>query len=188
MPIGLETSMAELNQTEGALQVVALLAVLGFIVWLVFFSGNGDFRSFVADLSPVKKKKKKKKKVAPASLATRKETNKFLDAYSTDIKNWVSSLRQTRDDISSESSVLLEKYPPAEKKKATTKKVTKKKPPSRRTPAKKTSKKATKTAVSKKKAKPATKKKVTKKPAPVKKRGTARTAGARKGASKKRAR
>lgn len=185
MPIGLETSMAELNQTEGALQVVALLAVLGFIVWLVFFSGNGDFRSFVADLSPVKKKKKK---VAPASLATRKETNKFLDAYSTDIKNWVSSLRQTRDDISSESSVLLEKYPPAEKKKAKTKKVTKKKPPSKRTAAKKTAKKATKTAVSKKKAKPATKKKVTKKPAPVKKRGTARTAGARKGASKKRAR
>lgn len=173
MPLGLKTSVAEFNQAEGALQVVALLAVLGFIVWLVFFSGNGDFRSFVADLSP---EKKKKKKVAPASLATRKETNKFLDAYSIDIKNWVSSLRQTRDDISSESSVLLEKYPPVEKKKATTKKVTKKKPPS----------KATKTAVSGKKAKPATKKKGTKKPAPVKKRGTAKPAGARKVASKKR--
>lgn len=175
MPLGLETSIAELNQAEGALQVVTLLAILGFIVWLVFFSGNGDFRSFVADLSP---EKSKKKKVAPASLATRKETNKFLDAYSTDIKNWVSSLRQTRDDISSESSVLLQKYPPVEKKKATTKKVAKKEPLS----------KAKKTAVSEKKAKPATKKKVTKKPAPVKKRGTAKTAGARKVASKKRPR
>lgn len=175
MSLGLETSIAELNQAEGALQVVTLLAILGFIVWLVFFSGNGDFRSFVADLS---QEKSKKKKVAPASLATRKETNQFLDAYSTDIKNWVSSLRQTRDDISSESSVLLQKYPPVEKKKATTKKVAKKEPPS----------KAKKTAVSEKKAKPATKKKVTKKPAPVKKRGTAKTAGARKVASKKRPR
>lgn len=185
MPLGLETSIAELNQAEGALQVVALLAVFGFIVWLVFFSGNGDFRSFVADLSP---EKKKKKKVAPASVATRKETNKFLDAYSNDIKNWVSSLRRTRDEISSESSVLLEKYPPIENKKATTKKVTKKKPPSQRSAAKKTAKKATRTAVSKKKAKPATKKKLTKKPAPVKKRGTAKPAGARKVASKKRSR
>jgi len=30
--------------------LLSLVAIAGFVIWLVFFSGNGDFKSFLEDL------------------------------------------------------------------------------------------------------------------------------------------
>ena len=168
--------------------VLSLLAIAGFVIWLVFFSGNGDFKSFLEDLKgqPTSKKKdpfpvpvfdRSKIELPLPPKPSRKPIVYRPTADEIDLKldTWAKDLRQSLREVRAESQWLVEKYkdvplkrpkPEAEVKK----KPVANKPKAKATAAVKTPKKTT-TATSKKTAsKPkSVKKAVTSKPAKGKK-------------------
>lgn len=105
------------------LQALALLLIAGFIIWLIFFSGNGDFKSFLEDLKgqpqeiktdpfPVPVFDKSKVEVPRPPRVQRKPLTYQRTADELDLKldNWAKDLRQSLHEVRAESQWLVEKY------------------------------------------------------------------------------
>lgn len=140
--------------SDMVLQALALLAIAGFVIWLLFFSGNGDFKSFLADLKgqpqeikpdpfPVPVFDKSKVEVPRPPKVQRKPLTYQRTADEIDLKldTWAKDLHQSLREVRAESIGLVEKYKDVPLKRA--------KPESKATgTAKKTVKKGTKAASS----------------------------------------
>ena len=163
--------------SDSLLQAIALLFIAGFVVWLVFFSGNGDFRSFLADLKgqpkevkqdpfPVPIFDKSKVEVPRPPKVQRKPVTYQRTADEIDLKldTWAKDLRQSLREVRAESSWLVEKYKDVPLKRP-------KPEAGKAKPAKKTVKKSTKTSPSP--AKRSTKKSPTAKTTKAKPKGAA---------------
>lgn len=172
------------------LVVLALVGIAGFVVWMLFFSGNGTIQDFVKDLTtrpnrkpkdpfPVPQFDKSKLEVPLPPKPVRKPLTYHRTADEIDMKldNWAKDLKASLREVRAESQWLVEKYKdvplkrpkPEVAKPATKKAETKKSEP--RKPAK------PKAAAPKAKAKPAAKKTAM----PVKKTTTSAKTKASKG-------
>lgn len=172
------------------LVVLALVGIAGFVVWMLFFSGNGTIQDFVKDLTtrpnrkpkdpfPVPQFDKSKLEVPLPPKPVRKPLTYHRTADEIDMKldNWAKDLKASLREVRAESQWLVEKYKdvplkrpkPEVAKPATKKAETKKSEP--RKPAK------PKAAAPKAKAKPAAKKTAK----PVKKTTTSAKTKASKG-------
>ena len=172
------------------LVVLALVGIAGFVVWMLFFSGNGTIQDFVKDLTtrpnrkpidpfPVPQFDKSKLEVPLPPKPVRKPLTYHRTADEIDMKldNWAKDLKASLREVRAESQWLVEKYKdvplkrpkPEVAKPATKKAQTKKSEP--RKPAK------PKAAAPKAKAKPAAKKTAK----PVKKTTTSAKTKASKG-------
>ena len=169
---------------------LALLGIAGFVVWMLFFSGNGTIQDFLKDLTsrpnrkpkdpfPVPQFDKSKLEVPRPPKPVRKPLTYKWTADEIDLKldNWAKDLKNSLREVRAESQWLVEKYKdvplkrpkPEVAKPATKKAETKKSEP--RKPAK------PKAAAPKAKAKPAAKKTAK----PVKKTTTSAKTKASKG-------
>ena len=172
------------------LVVLALVGIAGFVVWMLFFSGNGTIQDFVKDLTtrpnrkpkdpfPVPQFDKSKLEVPLPPKPVRKPLTYHRTADEIDMKldNWAKDLKASLREVRAESQWLVEKYKdvplkrpkPDVAKPATKKAETKKSGPKK--PAK------PKAAATKAKAKPAAKKTAK----PVKKTKTSAKTKASKG-------
>ena len=172
------------------LVVLALVGIAGFVVWMLFFSGNGTIQDFVKDLTtrpnrkpkdpfPVPQFDKSKLEVPLPPKPVRKPLTYHRTADEIDMKldNWAKDLKASLREVRAESQWLVEKYKdvplkrpkPEVAKPATKKAETKKSEP--RKPAK------PKAAAPKANAKPAAKKTAK----PVKKTTTSAKTKASKG-------
>lgn len=172
------------------LVVLALVGIAGFVVWMLFFSGNGTIQDFVKDLTtrpnrkpkdpfPVPQFDKSKLEVPLPPKPVRKPLTYHRTADEIDMKldNWAKDLKASLREVRAESQWLVEKYKdvplkrpkPEVAKPATKKAETKKSEPKK--PAK------PKAAAPKAKAKPAAKKTAK----PVKKTTTSAKTKASKG-------
>lgn len=171
------------NQTD-PIVVLALLAVLGFMVYLVFFTGGG-YKGIVEDLKSFSNKKKEKFPVPvfdrskielprpkkPKLQAIVREPINFNEQQ---LKDWADQLQQSIKDIRKEAIELAKAYnamppsliedPSKPRRKPAAKKTTKKvavKKTTKKVAVKKTAKKpvAKKAVAAKPKKKPAVKKK-----------------------------
>ena len=173
------------------LVVLALVGIAGFVVWMLFFSGNGTIQDFIKDLTtkpnrkpkdpfPVPQFDKSKIEVPRPPKPVRKPLKYQRTADEIDLKldNWAKDLRTSLREVRAESQWLVEKYKdvPLKRPKPETASPAKKSEP-KKPAAKKTTKPAAKTATPKPKAKPAAKK-TTK---PVKKTTTSAKSKASKG-------
>ena len=163
-----QSVLAGQGGSDQLLVVLALLGIAGFVVWLLFFSGNGTFRDFLQDMkSSVDRKPKdpfpvpqfdKSKLVVPLPpKPARKPLTFHRTADEIDLKldTWAKDLRTSLREVRAESEWLVEKYkdvplkrekPAVSKKpakKATTQKPTAKKTVKKTTTKKTTSKKTT---------------------------------------------
>ncbi len=156
--------------SDQLLVVLALVGIAGFVVWMLFFSGNGTIQDFLRDLKtqpdrkpkdpfPVPQFDKSKLEVPLPPKPKRKPLTYHRTADEIDLKldNWAKDLRTSLREVRAESQWLVEKYKDvplkrpkpeaatavkmAEPKKSTKKKVAK-------PAAKKTSKPVKKTATS----------------------------------------
>ncbi len=132
---------------------LALLGIAGFVVWMLFFSGNGTIQDFINDLTSKPDRKPKdpfpvpqfdKSKLAiplPPKPARKPLTyQRTADEIDMKLDNWAKDLRASLREVRAESEWLVEKYkdvplkrPKAEPtkpaaKKPVTKKTTKSKP------------------------------------------------------------
>ena len=172
------------------LVVLALVGIAGFVVWMMFFSGNGTIQDFLKDLTtrpnrkpkdpfPVPQFDKSKLEVPLPPKPVRKPLTYHRTADEIDMKldNWAKDLKASLREVRAESQWLVEKYKdvplkrpkPEVAKPATKKAETKKSEPKK--PAK------PKAAAPKAKAKPAAKKTAK----PVKKTTTSAKTKASKG-------
>lgn len=172
------------------LVVLALVGIAGFVVWMLFFSGNGTIQDFLNDLTsrpnrkpkdpfPVPQFDKSKLEVPLPPKPVRKPLTYHRTADEIDMKldNWAKDLKASLREVRAESHWLVEKYKdvplkrpkPEVAKPATKKAETKKSEPKK--PAK------PKAAAPKAKAKPAAKKTAK----PVKKTTTSAKSKASKG-------
>ena len=172
------------------LVVLALVGIAGFVVWMMFFSGNGTIQDFLKDLTtrpnrkpkdpfPVPQFDKSKLEVPLPPKPLRKPLTYHRTADEIDMKldNWAKDLKASLREVRAESQWLVEKYKdvplkrpkPEVAKPATKKAETKKSEPKK--PAK------PKAAAPKAKAKPAAKKTAK----PVKKTTTSAKTKASKG-------
>lgn len=137
------------------LTILALVAIAGFVVWLLFFSGNGDFKSFLEDLKGQPKNVKKELFPVPVFDRSKIEVplppkperkpltyKRTADEIDLKLDTWAKDLRQSLREVRAESQWLVEKYKDVPLKR-----------PKPESPTKK------KAATSKKKAKPAVKSK-----------------------------
>lgn len=173
------------------LVVLALVGIAGFVVWMLFFSGNGTIQDFIKDLTskpdrkpkdpfPVPQFDKSKIEVPLPPKPVRKPLKYQRTADEIDLKldNWARDLKNSLREVRAESQWLVEKYKdvplkrPKPEKALPTKNTEPKKPA-----AQKTTKPAAKAATSKPKAKPAVKKTAK----PVKKTTTSAKSKASKG-------
>lgn len=172
------------------LVVLALVGIAGFVVWMLFFSGNGTIQDFIKDLTtrpnrkpkdpfPVPQFDKSKLEVPLPPKPVRKPLTYKRTADEIDMKldNWAKDLKASLREVRAESQWLVEKYKdvPLKRAKPEAPKPAKKKAEPKKAEAKKSAK--TKTAATKAKAKPAAKK--TSKP--VKKTTTSAKTKASKG-------
>ena len=168
--------------------VLSLIAIAAFIIWLMFFSGNGDFKSFLEDLKGSPKSEKKERFPVPVfdrskidlplpPKPARRPVSYTPTSDEIDLKldTWAKDLRQSLREVRAESQWLVEKYKDVPLKRPKPEVVVAKKPAATKAKAKPTPKPAAskKTqAVSKKKTSPkpkAAKKAATSKPAKGKK-------------------
>jgi hypothetical protein len=156
---------------------LSLVAIAGFVIWLVFFSGNGDFKSFIQDLKGEPKTEKKepfpvpvfdrsKIEVPRAPKPERKPLVYKRTADEIDLKldTWAKDLRQSLREVRAESQWLVEKYKDVPLKRPKPETPTKKKAVESKAKAKPVAK-----AKSPTKAKAVTTKKTTTKPKTIKK-------------------
>ena len=170
------------------LTVMSLIAIAAFIIWLMFFSGNGDFKSFLEDLRGSPKNVKKERFPVPVFDRSKIEVplppkparkpvsyNPTSDEIDLKLDTWAKDLRQSLREVRAESQWLVEKYKDVPLKRPKPEAVVAKKPAVTTAKAKPTPKPAAskKTqVVSTKKTSPkpkATKKAATSKPAKGKK-------------------
>ena len=173
------------------LVVLALVGIAGFVVWMLFFSGNGTIQDFIKDLTtqpdrkpkdqfPVPQFDKSKIEVPRPPKPVRKPLKYQRTADEIDFKldNWAKDLKNSLREVRAESQWLVEKYKdvPLKRPKPEAVTATKKSEP-KKSATKKTAKPAAKAATAKSKAQPKAKK-VTK---PVKKTATSPKSKASKG-------
>lgn len=164
-----------MNQVDSALVVLALLAVAGFMVYLVFFTGDG-YRGILEDLKSLSNKKKERFPVPvfdrskielprPKKPKIQDPVREPINFNEQQLRDWAEQLQQSIKEIRKEASELAKAYnamppsliedPSKPKRKPAAKKTTKK------VAVKKTAKKpaAKKAIAAKPKKKPAAKKK-----------------------------
>ncbi len=164
-----------MNQVDSALVVLALLAVAGFMVYLVFFTGDG-YRGILEDLKSLSNKKKERFPVPvfdrskielprPKKPKIQDPVREPINFNEQQLRDWADQLEQSIKEIRKEASELAKAYnamppsliedPSKPKRKPAAKKTTKK------VAVKKTVKKpaAKKAIAAKPKKKPAAKKK-----------------------------
>lgn len=157
---------------------LALLAIAGFVIWLLFFSGNGDLRTFLEDLKGPPKKEKKEPFPVPVFDRSKIEVplppkparkpltyKRTADEIDLKLDTWAKDLRQSLREVRAESQWLVEKYKDVPLKRAKPDGATKKKAspsPSKAKP--KPSAKTTGTSKTAATKKTATKPKTVKKP------------------------
>ena len=171
------------------LVVLALVGIAGFVVWMMFFSGNGTIQDFIKDLTtrpnrkpkdpfPVPQFDKSKLEVPLPPKPVRKPLTYHRTADEIDLKldNWAKDLRTSLREVRAESQWLVEKYKdvPLKRAKPEAPKPAAKKAEPKKTEAKKPTKPK---AATKAKAKPAAKKTAK----PVKKTTTSAKTKASKG-------
>ena len=171
------------------LVVLALVGIAGFVVWMMFFSGNGTIQDFIKDLTtrpnrkpkdpfPVPRFDKSKLEIPLPPKSVRKPLTYKRTADEIDLKldNWAKDLRTSLREVRAESQWLVEKYKdvPLKRAKPETPKPAAKKAEPKKTEAKKPTKPK---AATKAKAQPAAKKTAK----PVKKTTTSAKAKASKG-------
>ncbi len=151
---------------------LALLGIAGFVVWMLFFSGNGTVQDFLKDLTnrpdlkpkdafPVPQFDKSVIDVPIPPKPKRKPLTYHRTADEIDMKldNWAADLKQSLREVRAESQWLVEKYKDVPLKRAK--------------PEAKPAAKKTVTPTAKKNAKPkATKASATGKPKPAAKKTT----------------
>ena len=166
---------------------LALLGIAGFVVWMLFFSGNGTIEDFLKDLTsrpnrkpkdpfPVPQFDKSKLEVPRPPKPVRKPLTYKWTADEIDLKldNWAKDLKNSLREVRAESQWLVEKYKDVPLKRA---KPEEAKPSSKTATSKKTAKPKAKAQSSKANPKPVAKK-ATK---PVKKTTTSAKSKASKG-------
>ena len=164
-----------MNQADSALVVLALLAVAGFMVYLVFFTGDG-YKGILEDLKSLSNKKKERFPVPvfdrskielprPKKPKVQDPVREPINFNEQQLRDWADQLQQSIKEIRKEASELAKAYnamppsliedPSKPKRKPAAKKTTKK------VAVKKTAKKpaAKKAIAAKPKKKPAAKKK-----------------------------
>lgn len=164
-----------MNQADSSLVVLALLAVAGFMVYLVFFTGDG-YRGILEDLKSLSNKKKERFPVPvfdrskielprPKKPKIQDPVREPINFNEQQLRDWADQLQQSIKEIRKEASELAKAYnamppsliedPSKPKRKPAAKKTTKK------VAVKKTVKKpaAKKAIAAKPKKKPAAKKK-----------------------------
>ena len=159
---------------------LALLGIAGFVVWMLFFSGNGTLQDFLRDLKtkpdnkpkdafPVPQFDKSVIDVPAPPKAKRKLLTYHRTADEIDMKldNWAADLKKSLREVRAESQWLVEKYKdvPLKRSKPETKPAAKKAAKPKTTKASATGKPkpaAKKTTSGAKKAKPAAKSKASK--------------------------
>lgn len=171
------------------LVVLALVGIAGFVVWMLFFSGNGTIQDFVKDLTtrpnrkpkdpfPVPQFDKSKLEVPLPPKPVRKPLTYHRTADEIDMKldNWAKDLKASLREVRAESQWLVEKYKdvPLKRPKPETQKSAAKKAEPKKAQAKKPAKPK---AATKAKAKPAAQKTAK----PVKKTTTSAKTKASKG-------
>lgn len=166
---------------------LALLGIAGFVVWMLFFSGNGTIQDFLKDLTsrpnrkpkdpfPVPQFDKSKLEVPRPPKPVRKPLTYKWTADEMDLKldNWAKDLKNSLREVRAESQWLVEKYKDVPLKRA---KPEEAKPSSKKATSKKTAKPKAKAQSSKAKPKPVAKKAAK----PVKKTTTSAKSKASKG-------
>ena len=164
-----------MNQADSSLVVLALLAVAGFMVYLVFFTGDG-YRGILEDLKSLSNKKKERFPVPvfdrskielprPKKPKIQDPVREPINFNEQQLRDWADQLQQSIKEIRKEASELAKAYnamppsliedPSKPKRKPAAKKTTKK-VAVKKTPKKPAAKKA---ATAKPKQKPAAKKK-----------------------------
>ena len=171
------------------LVVLALVGIAGFVVWMMFFSGNGTIQDFMKDLTtrpnrkpkdpfPVPQFDKSKLEIPLPPKPVRKPLTYHRTADEIDLKldNWAKDLRTSLREVRAESQWLVEKYKdvPLKRARPEAPKPAAKKAEPKKTEAKKPTKPK---AATKAKAKPAAKKTAK----PVKKTTTSPKTKASKG-------
>lgn len=156
------------------LVVLALVGIAVFVVWMMFFSGNGTIQDFIKDLTtrpnrkpkdqfPVPQFDKSKLEIPRAPKTVRKPLSYHRTPDEIDLKldNWARDLKNSLKEVRAESQWLIEKYKdvPLKRPKPESPKPAAKKEAPKKSEAKPTK---AKTASAKPKAKPAPVKKAPK--------------------------
>ncbi len=165
-----------MTQADSTLVVLALLAVAGFMVYLVFFTGDG-YKGILEDLKSLSNKKKERFPVPvfdrskielprPKKPKIQDPVREPINFNEQQLRDWADQLQQSIKEIRKEASELAKAYNAMPPSLIEDPSKPKPKPTAKRTPVKKTAKKpvAKKPAVkkataAKPKKKPATKKK-----------------------------
>lgn len=179
------------NRSADGMQLwtaLSLLAIAGFVIWLVFFSGNGDFKSFIQDLKGQPKTEKKEPFPVPVFDRSKIELprvpkpqrqplsyKRTADEIDLKLDTWAKDLRQSLREVRAESQWLVEKYKDVPLKRPKPETPAKKKAEETKAKAKPVAK-----AKSPTKAKPGTPKKTTTKPKAVKKASKSKPAKGKK--------
>lgn len=135
-----------MNQVDSALVVLALLAVAGFMVYLVFFTGDG-YRGILEDLKSLSNKKKERFPVPvfdrskielprPKKPKIQDPVREPINFNEQQLRDWADQLQQSIIEIRKEASELAKAYnamppsliedPSKPKRKPAAKKTTKK--------------------------------------------------------------
>jgi hypothetical protein len=135
-----------MNQVDSALVVLALLAVAGFMVYLVFFTGDG-YRGILEDLKSLSNKKKERFPVPvfdrskielprPKKPKIQDPVREPINFNEQQLRDWADQLQQSIKEIRKEASELAKAYnamppsliedPSKPKRKPAAKKTTKK--------------------------------------------------------------
>ena len=105
------------------LVVLALVGIAGFVVWMLFFSGNGTIQDFISDLTkkpnqepkdpyPVPQFDKSKLEIPLPPKPVRKPLTFQRTADEIDMKldSWAKDLKNSLREVRAESEWLVEKY------------------------------------------------------------------------------
>lgn len=109
--------------SDMVLQALALLVIAGFVIWLIFFSGNGDFKSFLADFKGQPEETKQEQFPVPVFDKSRVEVprppkvqrkpityQRTADEIDLKLDTWAKDLHQSLREVRAESIGLVEKY------------------------------------------------------------------------------
>ena len=166
------------SQADSAIVTIALLAIAGFLIWLVFFTGDG-YKGILEDLKSLDQKKKERFPIPvfdrskidlprPKKPRLQALTREPVNFNEKQFKNWVAQLQKSLVDLRKEAAELAKAYNsmppslvedpskpkrkrPAAKPKPAAKKPIAKKPVKKTAPKRTTSSKTTKKAAPKKK-------------------------------------
>ena len=109
-----------MNQADSSLVVLALLAVAGFMVYLVFFTGDG-YRGILEDLKSLSNKKKERFPVPvfdrskielprPKKPKIQDPVREPINFNEQQLRDWAEQLQQSIKEIRKEASELAKAY------------------------------------------------------------------------------